>query len=97
MDAACGFEILIPAGAKFVEVSMPPAVIRPYRQARQAHPNAVNLPPMVVVERGTMEHLRAILRGGVVFVKEDPLNPTILDDAHPWKAILQHGCDSKKS
>ncbi len=96
-DAAIGFDVPIPDGAKFVEVSMPPAVIRPYRQARQAHPNAANLPPMVVVERGTMEHLNAILRGGVVFVKEDPMNPTILDEAHPLKAILQASPDSKQS
>ena len=52
---------------------------------------------MVEVERGTMKHLNAILRGGVVFVKEDPLNPTILDDAHPLKAILQGSLDSQQS
>ena len=88
IDAAHGFEIPIPDGANFVEVSMPPAVLHARREARQAHPNASTLPPMVEVERGTMKHLNAILRGGVVFVKEDPLNPTILDDAHPLKAIL---------
>ena len=96
-DAAVGFDVPIPDGAKFVEVSMPPAVVHLYRQARQAHPNAANLPPMVVVERGTLEHLNAILRGGVVFVKEDPMNPTILDEAHPLKAILQASPDSKQS
>lgn len=52
---------------------------------------------MVVVERGTLEHLNAILRGGVVYVKEDPMNPTILDEAHPLKAILQASPDSKQS
>ena len=35
-DAAVGFDVPIPDGAKFVEASMPPTVIRPYRQARQA-------------------------------------------------------------
>ena len=71
-DAANGFEIPVPEGATFVEVSMPPAVMRGYQQARQAHPNAINLPPMRIVERGTVEHTIALLQGGVVFVKEDP-------------------------
>lgn len=52
---------------------------------------------MVVVERGTLEHLNAILKGGPVFVSEDPLNPTILDEDHPLKGILQGRLDSKQS
>ncbi|WP_186509182.1 hypothetical protein [Synechococcus sp. RS9902] len=71
-DAAVGFDIPVPDGCNFVEVSMPSAVMRAYQQARQAHPNAANLPPMRIVERGTLEHLNATLRGGVVYVKEDP-------------------------
>ena len=96
-SAACGFDIPIPDGANFVEVSIPSWVLRPYREARQAHPNAAKLPPMVVVERGTLEHLNAILKGGPVFVSEDPLNPTILDEDHPLKGILQGRLDSKQS
>ncbi|WP_170953524.1 hypothetical protein [Synechococcus sp. UW179A] len=42
-----------------------------------------------MVERGTLVDLNAILRGGVVLVKEDPLNPTILDKGQPLKGILQ--------
>ena len=71
-DAECGFDIPIPERANFVEVSMPRAVMHAYREARQAHPNAANLPPMVVVERGTVAHTIALLQGGVIFVKEDP-------------------------
>ena len=96
-DAAVGFDIPILEGANFVEVSMPAAVLHLYRQARQAHPNAANLPPMRIVERGTLQHLNAILNDGVVFVKENPLNPTILDEAHPLKPMLQGSLDSKQS
>ena len=77
-DAAIGFDIPVPpphpitGKHAFVEVSMPPAVMRAYQQARQAHPNAINLPPMRIVERDTVEHTIALLQGGVVFVKEDP-------------------------
>ena len=72
-DAAIGFDIPVPDGANFLEVSMPSAVMRAYQQARQAHPNAANLPPMRIVERDTVEHSIALLQGGVIFVKEDPL------------------------
>ena len=82
-DAAVGFEVPIPEGANFVEVSMLPAVMHLHRQAYQAHPNTANLLPRVEVERGTPEHFIAVLRGGVVYVKEDPLNPTIIDDGAP--------------
>ena len=85
-DAALGFDLPLPINTKTgkqvaLEVSMSPAVMRAYRQAREAHPNAVNLPPMRIVERGTLEHLNALLAkpAGVVYVKEDPLNPTIPD------------------
>lgn len=71
-DAANGFEIPVPEGATFVEVSMPPAVMRAYQQARQAHPNAGNLPPMRIVARNSVHHTLALLQGGVVFVKEEP-------------------------
>ena len=71
-DAAIGFDIPVPDGANFLEVSMPSAVMRAYQQARQAHPNAGNLPPMRIVERDTVEHSIALLQGGVIFVKEDP-------------------------
>ncbi len=71
-DAALGFDIPIPEGANFVEVSMPRDLMHFYKRVRQAHPNAVNLPPMVVVERGTVAHTIALLQGGVIFVKEDP-------------------------
>lgn len=71
-DAAVGFDIPIPDGANFVEISMPPAVLHHYRQARQAHPNAANLAPMVEVVRGTVEHTIALLQGGVIYVKENP-------------------------
>ena len=76
---------------------MPPAVMHTYRQARQAHPNAANLPPMQIVERGTLEHLNATLRGGVVYVKEDPLNPTILPEDNPLRGILQGELNSQQS
>jgi len=71
-DAAVGFDIPVPDGANFVEVSMPSSVMRPYQQRRQAHPNAANLPPMVVVVRGTLEHTISLLQGGVIYVKEEP-------------------------
>ena len=98
-DAAVGFDIPIPDGANFVEVSMPPAVMHHYRQARHAHPNAANLPPMVEVERGTAEHFIAVLRGGVVYVKEDPLNPTVIDDGAPdhIKVMCQSNGSTKQS
>ena len=69
-DATVGFDIPVPDGSNFVEVSMPPAVMRAYQQARQDHPNAANLPPMRIVERDTVEHTIALLQGGVIFVKE---------------------------
>ncbi len=71
-DAAVGFDIPIPDGANLLEISLPPAVMHLYRQARQAHPNAANLPPMRIVSRGTIEHFKAALKGGVVFIKENP-------------------------
>ena len=71
-DAAVGFDIPVPDGCNFVEVSMPSAVMRAYQQARQVHPNAANLPPMVEVVRGTVEHTIALIQGGVIYVKEDP-------------------------
>ena len=70
-DAAVGFEIPIPDGANYVEVSMPPAVMHLYSQARKAHPNAPNLEPMRVVKRNSAEHLIALLQGGVIFIKEE--------------------------
>ena len=89
-DAKSGFELQLPAHPKTgkpmtVEVSMSPAVMRAYRQAYEAHPNAANLPPMRIVERGTWEHLNALLakQPGVVFIKEDPQNPTIIDEKAP--------------
>ena len=96
-DAAVDFVIPIPDGANLVEVSMPPAVMRAYQQAQQAHPKTANLPPMRIVKRGTLEHLNACLEGGIVYVKEDPLNPTILSEGHPLKGVLQSRVDSKKS
>ena len=71
-DAAVGFDIPVPDGSNFVEVSMPSAVMRAYQQARKAHPNAANLPPMRIVERNTVDHTLALLQGGVIYVKEDP-------------------------
>ena len=77
-DAAIGFDLPVPPPhpssglPSFLEVSMPPAVMRAYQQARQAHPNAINLPPMRIVEPDTVQHTIALLQGGVVFVKEDP-------------------------
>jgi hypothetical protein len=82
-DAALGFDIPIPDGCNFVEISMPRDVMHFYKRVRQAHPNAANLPPMVEVARGTAEHFIAVLRGGVVYVKEDPLNPTVIEDSAP--------------
>ena len=70
-DAAVGFDIPVPDGSNFVEVSMPSAVMRAYQQARKAHPNATNLPPMRIVERNTVDHTLALLQGGVIYVKED--------------------------
>ena len=96
-EAAVGFDIPVPEGCNFVEVSMPPAVMHLYRQARQAHPNAANLPPMRIVERGTLEHLNATLRGGVVYFKEDPLNPTIVPEDNPLKGFLQGKLNSQQS
>ena len=104
-DAANGFDIPVPLHPKtgkpaFVEVSMPSAVMRADQQARQAHsnaPNAANLPPMRIVERGTLEHLNAVLQGGVVFIKEDPLNPTIVPEDNPFKGILQGKLNSQQS
>ena len=71
-DAALGFDIPIPEGAHFVEVCMPPDVMHFYERVRQAHPNAVNLPPMRIVERFTMAHTFARIQGGLIYVKEIP-------------------------
>ncbi|KZR63150.1 hypothetical protein [Prochlorococcus sp. MIT 1306] len=71
-DASVGFDVPIPDGANFVEVSMPPAVMHVYKQARQDHPNAINLPPMRIVERNSADHTIALLQGGVIYIKEDP-------------------------
>ena len=89
-DAAIGFDLPLPVHPKTgkkvaLEVFMAPAVMRAYKQAREAHPNAVNLPPMRIVERGTFEHLNALLAkpAGVVFIKEDPLDPKLPDENTP--------------
>ena len=99
VDASNGFEHLIPEGANFVEVSMPPALMRAYKQAYESDPNVANIPPMRIVERGTIQHLNAILKGGVVFVKEDPLKPTVIDEgAHDISKVLCQGSlDTKQS
>ena len=99
VDASNGFEHLIPEDANFVEVSMPPAVMHAYKQAYESHPNVANIPPMRIVERGTIQHLNAILKGGVVFVKEDPLKPTVIDEgAHDIiKVLCQGSLDTKQS
>ena len=99
VDAANGFEHLIPEGANFVEVSMPPAVMHAYRQAHQSHPNVANIPPIRIVERGTFQHLNAILQGGVVFVKEDPQNSTVIDEGAPeiLKVMCQGNLTKKQS
>ena len=99
VDAANGFEHLIPEGANFVEVSMTPAVMHAYRQAHESHPNVANIPPMRIVERGTFQHLNTILQGGVVFVKEDPQNSTVIDEgaAEILKVICQGNLDKKQS
>ncbi len=98
--AEVGFEIPLPVHPKTgkpvaMEVSMPPAVMRAYQQAYQAHPNAVNLPPMRIVERGTWEHLKALCATtpSVVYIKEDPQNPTIIDEKAP--EILRVLCQGK--
>ena len=101
-DAAIGFDIPVPLHPKTgepisIEISMPPSVLHRYQQARNAHPNAPNLPPMLIVERGKLEHLNAVLQGGVVFIKEDPLNPTILSEENPLKGVLQGRVDRKQS
>ena len=78
---------------------MPPALMRAYKQAYESHPNVANIPPMRIVERGTIQHLNAILKGGVVFVKEDPLEPTVIDEgAHDIiKVLCQGSLDTKQS
>ena len=89
-DAAVGFDLPLPVHPKTgkevpLEVFMPPAVMRPYKLAFDAHPNTVNLPPMRIVERGTWEHLNALLArpAGVVYVKEDPSDPKLPDENTP--------------
>ena len=89
-DAAVGFDLPLPVHPKTgkevpLEVFMSPAVMRAYKQAFDAHPNTVNLPPMRIVERGTWEHLNALLArpAGVVYVKEDPLDPKLPDENTP--------------
>ena len=103
-DAAIGFDIPVPLHPKTgkpicLEISMPAAVMHHYQQARNAHPNAINLPPMVIVERGSMEHFRAFIKGGLVYVKEDPLNPTVINDGAPdfIKVFCQANGDSQQS
>ena len=77
---------------------MPKWLMRSYKQEWQAHSEALNLPPMRIVERrGTLEHLRAVLEGGWVFIKEDPMNPTILSEENPFKGVLQSRVDRKQS
>ena len=97
MDASNGFEHLIPEGANFVEVSMPSAVMHVYKQAYESHPNVANIPPMRIVERGTIQHLDAIRKGGVVFVKEDPLKPTVIEEKVPdiIKVLCQGSMNTK--
>ena len=97
VDASNGFEHLIPEGANFVEVSMPSAVMHVYKQAYESHPNVANIPPMRIVERGTIQHLDAIRKGGVVFVKEDPLKPTVIDEKVPdiIKVLCQGSMNTK--
>ena len=89
-DEAQGFEIPLPVHPKTgeevpLEVFMGPAVMRAYKQRRDADPNADNLPPMRIVERGTFEHLNALLArpAGVVFIKEDPSDPKLPDENTP--------------
>ena len=89
-DAAVGFKLKLPVDPKTgnevpLEVFMSPAVMHLYRQAYDSHPNRVNLPPMRIVERGTFEHLNALLArpAGVVFIKEDPSDPKLPDENTP--------------
>ena len=78
---------------------MPPAVMHAYRQAYESHPNVANIPPMRIVERGTIQHLNAILKGGVVFIKEDPLKPTVIDEGASdiIKELCQGTMNTKQS
>ncbi len=81
-----------PVTGKFgcMEISMHPAVWRNFKQWRQAHPNAAKFMPLMVIERGSREHLHAFLKadGSAVYFIEDPANPPILQEA-PFKALLQ--------
>jgi len=96
-DASIGFNLPLPVHPKTgekvaLEVSMPPSVMRAYKQVFDAHPNTVNLPPMRIVERGTIEHVNALLArpAGVVYIKEDPMDPKLPDENTP--AILRALC-----
>ncbi len=64
-DAEIGFDIQVPDGENFAEVSMRNSMMRTYQQAQQPHPSAANLPPMRIFERGMMEHFIAVLKGDV--------------------------------
>lgn len=48
-DAVGGFYSPVSDGANVMEVLMPLWVMRPHREARQAHPNAAKLLPMVFI------------------------------------------------
>jgi len=86
VDGANGFKHVIPEGCNFVEILMPPAVMLAYKHAYENHPNAVDMPPIRVVERDSLEHKLAFLNaigmtvvvngetqpfnGGVIFIKD---------------------------
>ncbi|QNI56312.1 hypothetical protein SynBIOSE41_03844 [Synechococcus sp. BIOS-E4-1] len=88
-DAAWDFNIPMLEGANFVEVSMPRGLMQFQKWFQLTHPNTSNLSLWEVVEWGTLVDLNTNLRGGVVLVKEDPLNSIILDEGKPLKVILE--------
>ena len=71
IDASNGFENLIPEGSSFVEISMTSSMLHTYKKAYESHPNVKDIPPMQIVKRGSLNHINAIIKGGVVFVEED--------------------------
>ena len=69
LDAANGFQYLIPEGACFVEILLSPSVLNTYRKAYETHPDVGSIPPMRIVKRGSLNHIQSVQQGGVIFLE----------------------------
>ena len=69
LDAANGFQYLIPEGASFVEILLSPSVLNTYRKAYETHPDVGSIPPMRIVKRGSLNHIQSVQEGGVIFLE----------------------------